>query len=155
MSTNRRLSGRQALAAWPERLAAVRTEPSDEGLQRLCSLLDAIDRWVVERWGTASHQNRMASLAACRAEAREANGLVSGVLRAKQAARGAKNLAQRRSLGRSTVARAHATAPTGEDSGRGPRAACEPTPLASPSAFRAPIVGQGDGLELVVSEVTP
>ncbi len=48
MSTNRRLSGRQALAAWPERLAAARTEPSDEGLQRLCSLLDAIDHWVAD-----------------------------------------------------------------------------------------------------------
>ncbi len=113
MSTNR-LSGRQALAAWPERLAAVRTEPSDEGLQRLCSLLDAIDRWVVERWGTASHENRMASLAGCRAEAREANGLVADVLRAKQAARGAKNLAQGRSTSRSTVARAPATPPTGD-----------------------------------------
>ncbi len=123
MSTNRRLSGRQAFAAWPERLAAVRTEPSDEGLQRLCSLLDAIDRWVVERWGASGHEDRMASLAACRADAREADRLVSDVLRAKQAARGAKNLAQGRSTGRSTVARAPATPPTGQDSGQGPRAA--------------------------------
>jgi hypothetical protein len=120
VSTSRRLSGRQALTAWPERLADVKAEPSDEGLQRLCSLVDVIDRWVVERWDAPGHEDRMASLAACRADAREANRLVSDVLRAKQAARGAKNLAQGRSTSRSTVPRASATPPTGEDSGQGP-----------------------------------
>ncbi len=96
MSTNRRLSGRQALAAWPERLAAVRTEPSDEGLQRLCSLLDAIDRWVVERWDAPGHSDRLASLTGCRHEARQAAALVSATLRDAKATRAAKGGAARR-----------------------------------------------------------
>jgi beta-phosphoglucomutase-like phosphatase (HAD superfamily) len=92
----KRLTGRQALAVWPERLAGVNAEPTDENLQRLCSLLDAIDRWVVQRWGTAGHDDRRTTLAAHRREAREANRYVSATARARQAAAGTANLARRR-----------------------------------------------------------
>jgi hypothetical protein len=92
----KRLTGRQALAAWPERLAAVNAEPTDENLQRLCGLLDAIDRWVVQRWGTAGHDDRGATLAAHRREVREANRHVSATARARQAAACTANLASRR-----------------------------------------------------------
>jgi hypothetical protein len=92
----KRLTGRQAIAAWPERLAAVNAEPTDENLQRLCGLLDAIDRWVVQRWGTAGHDDRRATLAAHRREAREANRHVAATARARQAAAGTANLARRR-----------------------------------------------------------
>ncbi|HSH59701.1 MAG TPA: hypothetical protein VK988_08705 [Acidimicrobiales bacterium] len=81
MSTKPRLTGRTAIAAWPERLAEVREEPTDENLQRLCHLLDIVDAWIVQRWDKPGHEERMAALIACRAEAREANRLVSGALR--------------------------------------------------------------------------
>jgi hypothetical protein len=92
----KRLTGRQALATWPERLAAVTAEPTDENLQRLCTLLDDVDRWIVQRWGTAGHDDRRATLADLRREARQANRLVSTTARARQAAAGTANLARRR-----------------------------------------------------------
>jgi hypothetical protein len=90
----KRLTGRQALAAWPDRLAAVNAEPTDDNLQRLCSLLDAIDRWVVQRWGTAGHGDRRATLAAHRREARAANRLVSEAAKTKREAAGRANRAK-------------------------------------------------------------
>jgi hypothetical protein len=89
----KRLTGRQALATWPERLAAVNAEPTDDHLQRLCSLLDAIDRWVVQRWGTAGHDARLDELAARRREARAANRLVSEATKTKREAAGRANRA--------------------------------------------------------------
>jgi hypothetical protein len=90
----KRLTGRQALAAWPERLAAVNAEPADENLQRLCGLLDAIDRWVVQRWNTAGHDDRMDELAARRREARAANRLVSEASKTKRETAGRANRAK-------------------------------------------------------------
>jgi hypothetical protein len=89
-----RLTGRQALAVWPEHLAAVNAEPADDHLQRLCSLLAAIDRWVVQRWGAAGHDDRMADLAARRREARAANRLVSEAAKTKREAAGRANRAR-------------------------------------------------------------
>jgi hypothetical protein len=77
MNTKHRLTGRTAVAVWPERLGEVREEPTDANLQRLCVLLDAIDTWVVQRWDKAGHDERMATLVGCRHQAREANRLVS------------------------------------------------------------------------------
>jgi hypothetical protein len=76
----RRLTGRAAIGAWSERLAVVRAEPTDENLQRLCTLLDAVDAWVVRQWGEPGHDERRSTLAAMRAEA-WANRLVSDALR--------------------------------------------------------------------------
>ncbi len=73
----KRLTARAALDAWPERLAEVRVDPTDDNLQRLCCLIDAVDGWVVQRWGTAGHDERRAQLSAMRVEAREANRQVS------------------------------------------------------------------------------
>lgn len=71
-----RLTGRAALDAWPGLSARCRAERSDESLQRLCSLLDALDRWIVQRWGQKGHQDRRAALRTCRADARECNAMV-------------------------------------------------------------------------------
>jgi hypothetical protein len=89
-----RLTGRQALAIWPERLAGVEAEPADDHLQRLCTLLDAIDRWVVQRWGTAAHDERRDELAARRREARAANRLVAEAAKTKREAAGRANRAK-------------------------------------------------------------
>ncbi len=93
--TTKRLGGRVALDAWPERLAEVQSEPSDDALQRLCTLLDAVDHWVVERWAKRGHDDRMATFAKMRAEAREANRLVSVSIRSRQAEVGRANGARR------------------------------------------------------------
>lgn len=82
----KRLTGRAALAEWPSRFAVVQAEPTDSNLQRLCTLLDVIDRWIVQRWGTSGHADRLASLANCRAEARSANRLVSEAQRSRSPA---------------------------------------------------------------------
>jgi hypothetical protein len=71
----KRLTGRAALNAWPEHCQRCRTERTDESLQRLCGLLDALDHWVVQRWGQKGHQERREALTACRADARECNAL--------------------------------------------------------------------------------
>ncbi len=91
----RRLGGKAALDAWPARLAEVQAEPMDEHLQRLCSLLDAVDSWVLQRWGKPGHDDRMATFANMRAEAREANRLVSLSIRNRQAEVGRANGARR------------------------------------------------------------
>lgn len=72
----RRLTGKAALSAWPARLAALKADPTDENLQRLCALLDGIDSWVVQRWDKPGHADRLATLTECRRQAREANRLV-------------------------------------------------------------------------------
>ena len=91
----KRLTGKAAIEAWPARLAEVRDEPSDENLQRLCALLDAVDQWVVQRWQKPGHDDRMTTFANMRAEAREANRLVSLSIRARQAEVGRANGARR------------------------------------------------------------
>jgi hypothetical protein len=126
----KRLTGRQAIAAWPDRLAAVEAEPTDENLQRLCSLLDAIDRWVVQRWGGVGHDARMAELAARRSEARAANHQVSTAARARQAAAGTANLARRAQRGRTA-------SPAGLRSRSG-----SSTPATAPGAAGASRAGQ-------------
>ncbi|HSH58522.1 MAG TPA: hypothetical protein VK988_02560 [Acidimicrobiales bacterium] len=100
----KRLSGKQALAAWPERLAAVADEPTDDALQRLCTLLDAVDRWVVDRWQAAGHDERVATLAGCRNDAREANRLVSDALREAGRRRAEETNRKRARIGPSDVA---------------------------------------------------
>lgn len=91
----KRLSGKAALDAWPERLAEVQSQPSDEALQRLCALLDAVDAWVVQRWDKPGHDDRMATFANMRAEAQEVNRLVSASIRGRQAEAGRANGARR------------------------------------------------------------
>jgi hypothetical protein len=120
-----RLTGRQARAAWPERLAAVTEEPTDDHLQRLCSLVDAIDRWVVQRWGAAGHDDRMAELASRRSEARAANHQVSNAARTRQATVGRANSARRAQRGRTA-------SPDGLSSGPG-----SSTPATAPKAVAA------------------
>ena len=83
MTTTKRLTGRAAVTAWPERLAAMKAEPTDENLQRLCSLLDVVDRWIVQRWGTAGHGDRLVELALMRGEAREAKRVASTAQRTR------------------------------------------------------------------------
>lgn len=68
----KRLRGKAALDTWPERLAAVKQDPTDDNLQALCSLLDEADSWVVRGWGGARHDDRRATLRRMRAEARDA-----------------------------------------------------------------------------------
>ncbi len=70
--TTKRLTGRAALEAWPARLTEARLNPTDEALQRLCSLLDAVDAWVCRRWGQKGHQERRSALSQLRSEAAEA-----------------------------------------------------------------------------------
>jgi hypothetical protein len=97
----KRLTGRQALAAWPEEFAVA--EPTDDHLQRLCALLDAIDRWVVQRWGDAGHDERLAAFADCRRDARRANQLVGTTLQRAKASRAASGqAASRRRKGRAS-----------------------------------------------------
>jgi hypothetical protein len=84
--TTARLPGRQAFTAWPDRLAAVTAEPSDDLLQRLCSLLDAIDRWIADRWYEAGHAERLEQLTTCRREAAEAGRRVSEAQRQRNPA---------------------------------------------------------------------
>lgn len=122
-SRKRRLTAKAAVTDWPELLAAVRAEADDDNLQRLCSLLDAVDRWVCQRWGTAGHDERRASLAAMRADAREANRLVSGTSR-ETGRRRAEETNRKRAVARASyVARAVPGPHRVEDSRDGPSAA--------------------------------
>ncbi len=82
----KRLRGKAALATWPERLAVVKNEPTEDNLQRLCSVLDEADAWVVRGWGGARHDDRRATLRQMRAEARDAQALVTA--RKRQEAQG-------------------------------------------------------------------
>ena len=91
----KRLTGRAAIDAWPERLADVQADPTDDHLQRLCALLDVVDHWVVERWEKPSHEDRMTTLANMRAEARDANRSVSLSIRSRQAEVGRANGARK------------------------------------------------------------
>ncbi len=102
MSTKPRLTGRTAIAAWPERLGEVRREPTDENLQRLCHLLDVVDGWIVQRWQTPGHEERRAILASLRTEALEANGLVSEAQR-EAGRRKAEQVNRRRAASRASV----------------------------------------------------
>ncbi|HEV2809762.1 MAG TPA: hypothetical protein VGV93_05105 [Acidimicrobiales bacterium] len=68
---------------------------TDDNLQRLCSLLDVVDHWVVDRWEKPRHDDRMTTFANMRAEAREANRLVSLSIRARQVEVGRANGARR------------------------------------------------------------
>jgi hypothetical protein len=83
-----RLTGRAALEAWPERMRELRADPSDETLQRLCSLLDTVDGWIVARWGKDGHQERRSQLKELRKQAREAATLVYETRAARTAERG-------------------------------------------------------------------
>ncbi len=94
--TTKRLTGKAAQEAWPARLTEARLNPSDEALQRLCGLLDAIDAWVVRRWRSQGHQERREALAQARREAAEVNRAVSEAVRAGRAERGAKLAAVRK-----------------------------------------------------------
>lgn len=85
----KRLRGKAALATWPERLAAVKNEPTEDNLQRLCSVLDEADAWVVRGWGGARHDDRRATLRRMRAEARDAQAFVTAASRKRQAAQAA------------------------------------------------------------------
>ncbi|HSH61277.1 MAG TPA: hypothetical protein VK988_16875 [Acidimicrobiales bacterium] len=123
MSTKPRLTGRTAIAAWPERLGEVRREPTDENLQRLCHLLDAIDQWIVQRWDKPGHEERMAALTACRAEAREANRLVSGALREAARRRAEQTNRKRAAAKASDVASALPGRGSVQDCEDGPEAA--------------------------------
>ncbi len=102
MSTKPRLTGRTAVAAWPERLDEVREEPTDENLQRLCHLLDVVDAWIVKRWQTPDHEERRGILASLRTEARQANGLVSEAQR-EAGRRKAEQVNRRRAASRASV----------------------------------------------------
>lgn len=84
----KRLRGKAALDTWPERLAAVKNEPTEDNLQRLCSVLDEADAWVVRGWGGARHNDRRATLRRMRAEARDAQSLVTAATRRRQEAQG-------------------------------------------------------------------
>lgn len=92
--TARAPRGRAAVAAWPERLAAVEADPTDENLQRLCNLLDAVDAWVVQGWET--HPARREILAELRVDARRANRLVAAAGAHSKAERTAKSHSARR-----------------------------------------------------------
>lgn len=92
--TTRAPRGRAAVDAWPERLAAVKTDPTDENLQRLCNLLDAVDAWVVLGWD--SHPKRREILAELRVDARRANRLVAEAGARSKAERTAKSRSARR-----------------------------------------------------------
>lgn len=104
MTTTRKRAprGRAAVNAWPDRLAAVRQDPSDANLQSLCTLLDAVDSWTVEAHGTPAHVDRVGTLLACRRDAREANRLVTERLRQGQSEAGRVKAANRRSGRRTT-----------------------------------------------------
>jgi hypothetical protein len=86
--TPRRPTGRQAVDQWSRRLDEVMDDPTDDRLQRLCGLLDAIDAWVVAGWGGRDHDERMAILSACRKDARAANRAVGRALRRSKGAGG-------------------------------------------------------------------
>ncbi len=101
MSTKPRLTGRTAVAAWPERLGEVREEPTDENLQRLCHLLDVVDGWIVQRWQMPGHGERRAILVSLRTEARQANGLVSEAQR-EAGRRKAEQVNRRRAVSRAS-----------------------------------------------------
>lgn len=68
----KRLRGKAALDTWPQRLAAVKNEPTEDNLQALCSVLDEADSWVVRGWKGARHDQRLAIFLRMRAEARDA-----------------------------------------------------------------------------------
>lgn len=95
--TTRTPRGQKAVDAWPDRLAQTMSDPTDENLQSLCTLMDAIDAWVVQGWERRGHVERLDVLRRCRADAREANRAVTEALRASQAKSGTANLAKRRS----------------------------------------------------------
>ena len=73
---------RPKLADWPQRLAAVRAEPSDENLQRLVAIVDLADAALVRRWGRAGHDHRRSRLDTMRTEAADARVLVATASRA-------------------------------------------------------------------------
>ncbi len=123
MSTKARLTGRTAIAAWPERLGEVREEPTDENLQRLCHLLDVVDGWIVKRWQTPDHEERRAILTSLRSEAREANGLVSEAQR-ETGRRKAEQVNRKRAVSRASGVAGDASGRGSEsDHGDGPAAA--------------------------------
>ncbi len=116
----RRLTGKAALSAWPARLATVKAEPTDENLQRLCALLDGIDSWVVQRWDKRGHDERLATLAECRRQAREANRLVSAALRKPSEARAAALAKARAGAAAKRTQQAPLSAPKRLTPGSGP-----------------------------------
>ena len=123
MTTTKRLTGRAAVAAWPERLAAMKAEPTDENLQRLCALLDVVDRWIVQRWATAGHNERLLELATMRGEAREAKRLAAMAQRTRTPAQTAALAKARASRDRrSTVPKPLLAAAGALGTGDGPAA---------------------------------
>ncbi len=119
-TTKRRLTGKAALAAWPSRLATVKADPTDENLQRLCVLLDDIDSWVVQRWDKPGHDDRLATLAECRRQAREANRLVSAASRKPSEARAAALAKARAAAAAKRLQEAPPSAPKRLRGGSGP-----------------------------------
>ncbi len=122
MSTKPRLTGRTAVAAWPERLDEVREEPTDENLQRLCHLLDVVDAWIVKRWQTPDHEERRGILASLRTEARQANGLVSEAQR-EAGRRKAEQVNRRRAASKASGVASEAPGRGSESDEDGPVAA--------------------------------
>jgi NTP pyrophosphatase (non-canonical NTP hydrolase) len=62
-------------------------EPTDENLQKLCSLLDILDAWVVQGWD--SHPDRRRTLSRLRGEAGEVRQAVEARNRSRSAERAA------------------------------------------------------------------
>ena len=97
--TTPRLRGNAAIAAWPDRLEAVQADPTEENLQRLCNLLDAVDAKVVQSWDKPSRSALLLDFRRMRAEARQANALVTQASRSRQQAAGRANAAKRKAKG--------------------------------------------------------
>jgi hypothetical protein len=85
-----------AVKAWPDALYQVTLHPTEENLDRLCNLLDAIDAWVVRAHGKPYYAERRRFLTECRKESWEANRRVSEASRERQAAAGRERMERRR-----------------------------------------------------------
>ena len=90
----RRPTPRQAIDQWPGMLQLTLNQPTDLHLQKLCSLLDIVDAWVVKGWD--SHPDRRRTLSMLRSEAAEANRAVNAEMRSQKAQRGATANAARK-----------------------------------------------------------
>jgi hypothetical protein len=85
-----------AVKAWPDAVYQVTLHPTEENLDKLCNLLDAVDAWVVRAHGKPYYTERARFLSECLAQTREANRRVTEAARERQAAAGRERIQRRR-----------------------------------------------------------
>jgi hypothetical protein len=81
-----------AVKAWPDAVYQGTLHHTEEKLDKLCNLLDAIDAWVVRAHGKPYYAERARFLSECLAQTREANCRVTEAWRERKAAAGRERI---------------------------------------------------------------